>query len=58
MTKRLLAATAAALAIVAPSVLTRAHVDVVPTSRITNQVAAGAVQRIEGKLPAYPLLTH
>ena len=58
MTKRLLAATAAALAIVAPSMLTRAHVDTVPTSRITDRVAAGAVQKIENKLPSYPLLTH
>ena len=58
MTKRLLAGTAAALAIAVPAVFTRAHVDVVPADRVTNQVAAGAVQKVEGKLPSYPLLTH
>jgi hypothetical protein len=58
MTKRLLVAAAAALAIVAPSVLTRAHVDVVPTSRVTDQVAAGEVKQMESKLPSYRLLTH
>jgi hypothetical protein len=58
MTKRTLVAIAAVLSIAAPAMLRGAHVDAVPTSRITNKVAAGQVKKIESKLPSYPLLTH
>lgn len=58
MTKRLLVAVAAVLAVVAPSLVAHIHADVVPTNRVTNQVAAGAAQKVVDRLPSYPLLTH